>query len=405
MSPSACGAGGAHRLAVKAYIDGERLCDEGKVKDGIALLRRVSLLRIQNASSHLPLPRLHALDSRLCQAIDSEPELDNEDWPQWAQSLRSGLEHAERNPPPHATADIDLGGAPASDAQVAALAELFQQRSFIVVDNLIGSDAAQREIAREDYDGRLELSTVYASPSSNAVSVAVPDRRSDRIQYLDLVADAASGQQRQWLAISECVTRMDELVKCLRERLPEELGCIVARQRPMVSAYGEGARFERHCDNHCHEDHEDDEEEGYDPDLGFCANRRRLSAVLYCVPGDWSAADGGALRIYRSTLETGGWEGDDALVDVLPVAGRLVLFASDQRVPHEVLPVTAGRGAVRYALALWFIAEQRYEEAILSEEQRNEVAESSRREKRKEQMGQHQQEERASETSVMAAFD
>ena len=46
MSPSACGAGGAHRLAVKAYIDGERLCDEGKVKDGIALLRRVSLLRI-----------------------------------------------------------------------------------------------------------------------------------------------------------------------------------------------------------------------------------------------------------------------------------------------------------------------------------------------------------------------
>lgn len=30
--------------------------------------------------------------------------------------------------------------------------------------------------------------------------------------------------------------------------------------------------------------------------------------------------------------------------------------ASDQRVPHEVLPVTTCNGAVRYAIALWFLA-------------------------------------------------
>ena len=37
------------------------------------------------------------------------------------------------------------------------------------------------------------------------------------------------------------------------------------------------------------------------------------------------------------------------------MAARLVLFASDQRVPHEVRPVT-GRGATRYAIALWFLS-------------------------------------------------
>ena len=69
----------------------------------------------------------------------------------------------------------------------------------------------------------------------------------------------------------------------------------------------------------------------------------------------WADEHGGALRLYRSVAASGGWDGDDALVDVLPRAGRLILFASDQRVPHEVLPVRAS-GVVRYALALWYLA-------------------------------------------------
>ena len=38
----------------------------------------------------------------------------------------------------------------------------------------------------------------------------------------------------------------------------------------------------------------------------------------------------------------------------MPRPARLILFASDQRVPHEVLPVRA-TGAVRYAIALWYV--------------------------------------------------
>lgn len=324
MSPSACGLGGAARLAVQAYIEGELLCDAGNVKQGVRKLRR---------------------------AIDAEPALDNDDWPSWATELRAGLEHAAENPPALATADVDLNGGALSAEQAAKCAAAYCKRHFVILDGVTSEllrQSAHDEMACEDAQGRLELSTVYASPSSQAVSVAVPERRSDRIQYLDLAADADAETPR-WSAVQKAVACMDAVVRGIREHAPHELGDIAARQRPMVSAYTEGARFERHCDNHCHDEDE------YDPEFGHCANRRRLSAVLYCVPPSWAPAHGGALRLYRPTGETGGWDGDDALCDVTPVPGRLILFASDQRVPHEVLPVHAA-GVTRYALALWYLA-------------------------------------------------
>jgi len=59
---------------------------------------------------------------------------------------------------------------------------------------------------------------------------------------------------------------------------------------------------------------------------------RAISAALY-LNHDWTAAEGGQLRIY-----TGG----NSSEEVLPVGGRLVLFQSD-RFEHEVLPATRER--------------------------------------------------------------
>src|SRR2546421_26403 len=62
---------------------------------------------------------------------------------------------------------------------------------------------------------------------------------------------------------------------------------------------------------------------------------RMLSCVLY-LNDAWTAADGGALRIYLSPTD---------VCDVLPVGGTLVCFLSD-RYEHEVLPATRERLAI-----------------------------------------------------------
>jgi SM-20-related protein len=59
---------------------------------------------------------------------------------------------------------------------------------------------------------------------------------------------------------------------------------------------------------------------------------RAISVALY-LNEDWTAKDGGVLRLY-----TGG----DSFEDVLPVGGRLVAFLSD-RFEHEVLPAQRDR--------------------------------------------------------------
>ncbi len=67
-------------------------------------------------------------------------------------------------------------------------------------------------------------------------------------------------------------------------------------------------------------------------------NPRRVSTVMY-LNEDWSAADGGQLRLYPG----------NEVIDVVPAGGTLVVFLSEQ-VPHEVLAARK----TRYSIAGWF---------------------------------------------------
>jgi Rps23 Pro-64 3,4-dihydroxylase Tpa1-like proline 4-hydroxylase len=70
---------------------------------------------------------------------------------------------------------------------------------------------------------------------------------------------------------------------------------------------------------------------------------RVLTAILYLNP-HWKAGQGGELRLHLDG------EHDSAPIDVDPLDGRLVLFFSDARVPHQVMPAVADR----YAISIWY---------------------------------------------------
>src|SRR5690606_6756337 len=92
-----------------------------------------------------------------------------------------------------------------------------------------------------------------------------------------------------------------------------------------VTVYPPGAFYRRHVDQF--------------QDAAY----RRLSLILYLNDADWSADDGGALRLYLP-----GQNGERTL-DVLPEGGTLVAFLSHD-IPHEVLPAKRDR----YSLTGWF---------------------------------------------------
>lgn len=139
-----------------------------------------------------------------------------------------------------------------------------------------------------------------------------PDIRNDHVHWLD--PDHASRLQR-------CYFRhMERLRLAINQRLL--LGLFEFEGH--LTVYPPGARYQRHLDQ-------------------FAGTRqRRVSCILY-LNEDWTAADGGALRLYLDPAN------DDIRQDVTPVGGTLVTFLSD-RFEHEVLPA----GRERISLTGWF---------------------------------------------------
>ena len=68
--------------------------------------------------------------------------------------------------------------------------------------------------------------------------------------------------------------------------------------------------------------------------------RNSISFLLYLTPDDWSAADGGQLRVFEEEVPR----------DVVPDPGSFVLFDS-AAVPHAVLTTRRER----LAIVGWFL--------------------------------------------------
>ena len=146
---------------------------------------------------------------------------------------------------------------------------------------------------------------------------------------------------------------MDELIRLLRAAAPAVLqadGAELSRMRPMVSRWARA--ISRAADNRCSDGR------------GPYWRPPSLRPPRRAADDEWREGDGGCLRVYRpqadpATGDTDGGDaddGDDAVADIAPLGGRLLLFFSDFRVPHEVLPVRRGE---RFAVTCWYLSGER----------------------------------------------
>jgi len=133
--------------------------------------------------------------------------------------------------------------------------------------------------------------------------------RGDVVRWLDDAKDA----DHSYLCVMEA----------LRVAINEQLFLGLLDYEAHYAIYPTGARYERHLD-------------------ALVGERNRLLSTVVYLNGEWTAADGGELVLYRAS-------DGSVLGRVLPRPGAMVLFLSED-FPHEVLAATKPRRSI----AGWF---------------------------------------------------
>jgi SM-20-related protein len=130
------------------------------------------------------------------------------------------------------------------------------------------------------------------------------------------IQEAIRGDYIQWLdktnapeAVRIYLYRLEELIQVINRTLFLSLKDMEVH----MTIYPVGSFYKRHLDQFKQDDH------------------RKLSVICY-LNTEWIEEHGGQLRIYLP----------DRSLDILPLAGRLVIFRSDQ-IEHEVLPAIRPR--------------------------------------------------------------
>jgi hypoxia-inducible factor (prolyl hydroxylase) len=236
-----------------------------------------------------------------------------------------------------ASAEADFAAKTISgDDYADALADGLQRDGFAFVDHFLGEPVAsyirdEMQIMRRD--GLLKESELAGGKSGNNMRYSMASIRGDVVRFVDGTEDEGCYN------IGLLKEFSDQVVVRVQERVSELQQQVIQRGKLMCTCYpgdsnqdlgcghGGPCRYVRHCDN---------------PDK----NGRVLTA-LYYLNKAWTPHNGGCLRIYPSDSE--GNSRSEA-VDIQPLHDRFLLFYSDKRCPHEVLPALAPR----YAITTWY---------------------------------------------------
>lgn len=139
-----------------------------------------------------------------------------------------------------------------------------------------------------------------------------------------VIADSIRRDEIHWInsSMGKVVAEYLESMENIRQAVNRNLFLGLFEYEAHFAHYSPGAFYKKH----------------YDSFRG--SSNRRLTTVLY-LNENWIEANGGSLRLYDHE--------DIHLTDIIPQAGRLVIFLSEL-FPHEVLPAKQDR----FSIAGWF---------------------------------------------------
>ena len=180
------------------------------------------------------------------------------------------------------------------------VADGLAENGFAIIDDFLSPQEVQSILQLDEFkNGLLQFKKAgIGKLQDKQINEAI---RGDYIQWVD----RASAQP----SIQAYLTKLNELISFVNRNLFLSLKDYEVH----LTIYPSGSYYKRHLDQFIKDDH------------------RRLSVICY-LNENWKEEEGGQLRIYLPKKD----------IDVLPVAGRLVCFRSDQ-LEHEVLPTTRPR--------------------------------------------------------------
>lgn len=181
-----------------------------------------------------------------------------------------------------------------------SIADDLAEQGYAVADQFLSQQEVNNIVQLDNFRAGVEnfRKAGIGKDQSLQINEAV---RGDYIQWLD--KNLAPEPARIYL------DRLNDLIHFLNR----ELFLSMKDYEVHMTIYPPGSFYKRHLDQFKKDDH------------------RKLSVICY-LNQDWKEEHGGQLRLYMP----------DGLRDVLPLAGRLVCFRSDQ-IEHEVLPATRDR--------------------------------------------------------------
>lgn len=184
--------------------------------------------------------------------------------------------------------------------QLDAIADGLAENGYAVIDHFLSEEEVQHILQLDDFKNAL-LHFKKAGIGKNTDKQINESIRGDYIQWID--KETAPREIKIYL------NRLREMISHINQSLFLSL----KETEVHMTVYPEGTFYKRHLDQFKKDDH------------------RKLSVICYLNEG-WQENHGGQLRMHLP----------DGAKDVLPTAGRLVCFRSDQ-IEHEVLPGTRER--------------------------------------------------------------